>query len=98
MIDEEYNKRILAEIPKVSESNFPNVEKFLESYVDEAGKYYHISKTVKSVPYYAGSDFNRKNVEARAKFVQKNIPSGRPQARVNIHAERWPGRRTQECC
>ena len=83
LVDEGYNKRILAEIPKVSESNYPNVEKFLETYVEEAGKHYHISKTVKSVPY-AGSDFNRKNVEARAKFVQKNIPSGRPQARVNM--------------
>ena len=33
LVDEEYNKRILAEIPKVS-------EKFLEAYVDEAEKFH----------------------------------------------------------
>ena len=83
LIDEGYNKRILAEIPKISESNYANIQAFLVVYVEQAGKHYDLSKKIKSVPYM-GADFNRRNAESRNRFSQGDRAQSKRVSRVNF--------------
>ena len=35
LIDSNYNKRILAEIPRITETNYPRIEEFIDAYMEK---------------------------------------------------------------
>ena len=57
-VDSEYNKLVLAEIPKIKPDNYPRVEDFIDAYVKQAKEHFDKSKLVRSVPYQ-GDSFKR---------------------------------------
>ena len=78
LIDESYNKRVLAEIPRVTDTNYGNVEEFLDTYVSKASEHYEASKNIRLVPY-EGSDFSRKQIQRSSRnrdngYVAKEKP------------------------
>lgn len=56
LIDKDYNKYILAEIPKVKDFNFKKLSDFVDAYVEKANEHFQASRLIKLVPYQ-GSDF-----------------------------------------
>jgi hypothetical protein len=59
-IDRNYNKYILAEIPKVKDYNYKKLEDFLDAYVTKAKSHFEVSRSVRMVPY-GGADFKINN-------------------------------------
>lgn len=55
-IDRNYNKYILAEIPKVKSYNFRKLSDFLDAYVAKAKEHFEASRSIRLVPY-TGDDF-----------------------------------------
>lgn len=69
LIDEKYNKRVLAEIPKVTDTNFSNIEEFLDAYIEKANEHYQAAKAVRLIPYES-ADFQRKIAIPRREFTK----------------------------
>ena len=69
LIDEKYNKRVLAEIPKVTDTNFSSIEEFLDAYIEKANEHYQASKAVRLIPYES-VDFQRKTAIPRREFIK----------------------------
>jgi hypothetical protein len=70
LIEEKYNKRVLAEIPKISETNYRNIEEFLDTYVEKANEHYEASKAVRLIPYES-ADFQRRATVPRRPFTKE---------------------------
>jgi endonuclease III-like uncharacterized protein len=68
LVDDSYNKRVLAEIPRITDTNYRNIEEFLNQYVEKASQHYEASKAIRMVPY-DGSDFARKPKFKRAEHI-----------------------------
>ena len=64
LFDPEYNKLVLAEIPKVKQANYKRVEDFIDAYVAKAKEHFDTSKLIWAVPY-KGEDFQRFSVNNR---------------------------------
>jgi hypothetical protein len=70
-IDKNYNKYILAEIPKVKEYNYKKLENFLDAYVAKAKEHFEASRSIRSVPY-SGQDFKAGNQKTFNNFRATN--------------------------
>jgi hypothetical protein len=56
MIDRNYNKYILAEIPKVKNHNYNKLSDFVDAYVAQAKLHFEAGRAIRLVPY-GGNDF-----------------------------------------
>jgi hypothetical protein len=56
LISNDYNTTVLAEIPRIRESNYAKLEDFLNTYVKMAKEHYDMSRKIRLIPY-KGSDF-----------------------------------------
>ena len=79
LIDDTYNKTVLAEIPKVKAGNYSKVEEFLEAYVKKAKEHYDTSKRIRLVPY-SGEDYSMKSHDMR-----KNKPHSSQEDKYKGH-------------
>lgn len=80
LFDKEYNKYILAEIPKVKDFNYKKLNDFVDAYVAKANEHFEASRVIKLVPYQ-GSDFKdnppeRNQTSFRKPFQQRSEPQG----------------------
>ena len=58
LIDKEYNKNVLAEIPKIKATNYSKIKDFLDSYLVKGKEHFEMSRTVRLIPY-GGEDFKQ---------------------------------------
>lgn len=56
LIDKNYNKYILAEIPKIKDANYSKLDKFVDAYVAQAKIHFEAGRAIRLVPY-GGNDF-----------------------------------------
>ena len=56
-IDKTYVKELLAEMPRIKESNYRNVQAFIKAFKDKAREQYELSRTMTQIPY-KGPSFN----------------------------------------
>ena len=76
LVDSEYNKLVLAEIPKIKPANYPRVEEFIDAYVKQAKEHFDKSKLVRSVPYQ-GDGFKRFQVTSYPKRDGQYVSNNR---------------------
>ena len=74
LFDPEYNKLVLAEIPKVKQANYKKVEDFVDAYVAKAKVHFDTSKLIWAVPY-KGDDFQRFSANARYQGNTNETPN-----------------------
>ena len=96
MIDEDYNKTILADMPKINNTNYKKIDDFINVYVEKVREQYETSKTVRMIPY-KGEDFKYLGYKRTA---EENTGSGQQEqyrkskhGKTNFHRA-W--RRKQE--
>ena len=75
LFDPEYNKLVLAEIPKVKQANYKKIEDFVDAYVAKAKEHFDTSKLIWAVPY-KGDDFQRFSTTNRFGKFQTQRYSG----------------------
>ena len=74
LMDPEYNKLVLAEIPKIRQVNYAKIEDFVDTYVKKTKEHFDTSKLIRAVPYQ-GDDFKRLEPIKKGNWNHNNGPN-----------------------
>jgi hypothetical protein len=76
-IDKNYNKYILAEIPKVKDQNYAKLSDFVDEYVFQAKVHFEAGRAIRLVPY-GGNDFKMASPVNKGYSYNPNFKSAPP--------------------
>lgn len=77
LIDKNYSKYILAEIPKIKNQNYAKLSDFVDAYVAQAKKHFEAGRAIRLVPY-GGNDFKMATQQSKTSNYNSSSKTSTP--------------------